>query len=33
MIMLLVVVAVLPLIMVGMALQAHAPDELPEDLR
>jgi len=33
MIMLLVVVAVLPLIMVGMALQAHPPEELTEDLR
>jgi hypothetical protein len=32
MIMLLLVVAALPLIIVGLALQAHAPDELPDDL-
>jgi hypothetical protein len=32
MIMLLIVVAALPLIIVGMALQAHPPDEVGEDL-
>jgi hypothetical protein len=33
MIVLLLVVAALPLIIVGMALQAHGPEELSDDLR